>query len=694
MPGYRRFFKLPLLGLFGAAFLLSPFSAFSQQIQQDKQDTNHSDDSGSVSLEAVQVKAKHPFPQAEADQAAASSVITHEQMSQPGKGVADLLDQEVGLNVTRQGGLDAFSTLSIRGSSAEQVLIFLDGIPLNSAEGGPVNLSLLPLGNLEKIEIYRGAAPILLGGSAIGGVVNLVSNSTSKRTLELTGGGGSYGTRSAQGSFSDQFGLFQLTLGLDYSGSMGNFDYIDDRGTRADASDDREITRTHNHFDRINSLIKAKISLGDGLTLALLDHFFWQDQDLAGTALFPVQKSELQQYKNLSALQFTVTRIGRFKLNWRTMAHFRFSQTRFSDPLSEIGVGVQDTSDNSYAAGAGTYAKLPVLPWLTPSVTLEYRYEWFQPKDRVVKTDKPSSARHAVNAGMEADFFVEAIDTNIVPSGRLEYIQSSKDMPQAIGGEAGGEIESDSLEASYRLALVNRSIPYTMLKLHGGRNIRFPSLFELFGDTGSVRPNPNLRTEKSWNIDLGLVHDATWMPEPHRWQIEMYGFCRWVEDLIQFVESAQNVFIAQNLDKARLAGFEIGTSLDLGRLFLLRANYSYLDTHVDSSIRSHKNKVLPLNPKSKWFGHAEFYWSAGRAVPKTGIFVEAEWAAGNFLDSSNLTAVPSRFYLSFGQYLTLYGDYVTIRLSARNMTNERTADLTGYPLPGRAFFGSLTVKGW
>lgn len=61
------------------------------------------------------------------------------------------------------------------GSSADQVSIYLDGILLNTASSGAVNLADLPLDNVEKIEVYRGTSPAKFAASGIGGVVNIVT---------------------------------------------------------------------------------------------------------------------------------------------------------------------------------------------------------------------------------------------------------------------------------------------------------------------------------------------------------------------------------------------------------------------------------------------------------------------------------------------------------------------------------------
>ncbi|MBI3811683.1 MAG: TonB-dependent receptor, partial [Nitrospirae bacterium] len=75
--------------------------------------------------------------------------------------IPEALSETVGVRVNRFGGLGDFSTISIRGSSSEQVLIYLDGILLNEAQGGGVNIGTIPISNVESIEIYRGSSPIV-----------------------------------------------------------------------------------------------------------------------------------------------------------------------------------------------------------------------------------------------------------------------------------------------------------------------------------------------------------------------------------------------------------------------------------------------------------------------------------------------------------------------------------------------------
>ena len=109
------------------------------------------------------------------DRAASASVITQDRTPRAAESVPQLLSEQAGVIVTRLGGMGSTATISLRGSTANQVLVYVDGVPLNTATGGGVDLGAIPIGDVERIEIYRGMSPIAFGASAIGGVVSITT---------------------------------------------------------------------------------------------------------------------------------------------------------------------------------------------------------------------------------------------------------------------------------------------------------------------------------------------------------------------------------------------------------------------------------------------------------------------------------------------------------------------------------------
>src|SRR3989442_14719286 len=121
-------------------------------------------------VEMVDVKSSAERPPALAPYAFAT-VIEAADFADRVTSVPELLRESVGVQVQSLGG--EFATVSVRGPSAEQVVIYLDGVPLNRALGGAVNLAELPLGQIESIEIYRGFTPASLPSASTAGGLSI-----------------------------------------------------------------------------------------------------------------------------------------------------------------------------------------------------------------------------------------------------------------------------------------------------------------------------------------------------------------------------------------------------------------------------------------------------------------------------------------------------------------------------------------
>jgi outer membrane receptor protein involved in Fe transport len=87
--------------------------------------------------------------------------------------ISDALNFVPGLFIRNYGGLGGLKTVSMRGANASQTLVLVDGVRMNSAQSGQIDLSLIPLSMLDGIEVLRGGAAALYGAAAMGGVINI-----------------------------------------------------------------------------------------------------------------------------------------------------------------------------------------------------------------------------------------------------------------------------------------------------------------------------------------------------------------------------------------------------------------------------------------------------------------------------------------------------------------------------------------
>ena len=168
-----------------------------------------------------------------------------------------LLAGAVGVQVP-YGGLGSFSTMSIRGSTAEQVQVYLDGVPLNQALGGGVDLGELSLAGVESIEVYRGAVPARFGGNSIGGVVNIRTRRPGKGSVfGLQVGGGSFATHQLSVTTSSTWKAPELLGLLAYSATRTDFRLLHVTGAEFTLHAPVCTRRANSDYHSLNSLVKV-----------------------------------------------------------------------------------------------------------------------------------------------------------------------------------------------------------------------------------------------------------------------------------------------------------------------------------------------------------------------------------------------------------------------------------------------------
>lgn len=126
------------------------------------------------------------------------SVVTPEQVQNSGAhNAGELLANELGLTAGSYGGLGGSINFMLRGSSAEEVLVLVDGRRINDPAMGLVNASVIPTANIERVEIIRGGASAIYGTSAFGGVINIITKRPVSETpnLEVSGSLSSFNTQ-------------------------------------------------------------------------------------------------------------------------------------------------------------------------------------------------------------------------------------------------------------------------------------------------------------------------------------------------------------------------------------------------------------------------------------------------------------------------------------------------------------------
>jgi outer membrane cobalamin receptor len=152
-------------------------------------------------------------------------VIPGEQIrAMPVKSVQEALARALGVDLLSRSPAQA--DMALRGSGFEQVLVMVDGVPVNDDQTGHFHLNLaVPLDAVERIEVLRGPASALYGSSAVGGVINIVTRTAAaaaRPSVTVRAQGGSFGGMAAGADVGGRIGPALARASADYDRADGH----------------------------------------------------------------------------------------------------------------------------------------------------------------------------------------------------------------------------------------------------------------------------------------------------------------------------------------------------------------------------------------------------------------------------------------------------------------------------------------
>ncbi|MGH8474469.1 MAG: TonB-dependent vitamin B12 receptor [Methylococcales bacterium] len=176
----------------------------------------------SVELDPVIVTATRT-PRTADDTLASVSVIDREDIErQQAQSVQDLLRGLPGVGIANNGGLGKATSVFLRGTESDHVLVLIDGVKAGSASLGTTQFQNIPVEQIERIEVVRGPRSSLYGSEAIGGVIQIFTRKGGGGLKPFFSiGGGSFRTFNASAGISGggEQGWFNLSgSGLDTAG--------------------------------------------------------------------------------------------------------------------------------------------------------------------------------------------------------------------------------------------------------------------------------------------------------------------------------------------------------------------------------------------------------------------------------------------------------------------------------------------
>lgn len=613
--------------------------------------------------------------------------------------LASVLSRAVGLQVREYGGLGGFATVSIRGSSSSQVDLFLDGIPLGDAYTGTANLGDLPLGGFEAIEIYRGSSPARLGSSAIGGVVNLRTEMPGAKTPRHASGlafasdaegrvsYGSFGTSRVTAAAWPSIGPVRAFLHGSLFETEGDFVFANDNGTPENSGDDRETVRINNDAETLNLLGRVETRAGDAGRVSLAHNTVLRENGVPGIGTDQSATARSERSAHRTSLEIDPEAWFNARLDFLADAYYSASNERFTDLNADIGLTKQDTDNDFRTAGTRVRSALDLHP-VTLELLWDGKDERFLPRSNVpAPSEGPERARESSMTALSADLRVERLSAVLSFTGRLHsYTSEFYDPPRFpwLPPQPEGRVSGDRRTAQYGF----RWLPASFLTVKGnwGEYYRLPTFLELFGNTGSVTGSFDLEPETGLNRDIGVVFAFDRALFARSVFFEAVYLDNEVENLILYFPNSQFTSRPQNIGKARIRGVELSfSSLVSGRL-RLSGNYTYLDGEDTGPIPYYNGNDLPGRPKHDLAAQVDF---SRRSVT---LSYEYHRISANYLDPANQSMVPARNIHNAAVRWTGLGRGLAMTIEGRNLADDRVSDVSGFPLPGRSYFVTMSYQ--
>ena len=183
------------------------------------------------------------------------SIIDRQTIESSGaSGIADVLSRLPGVEMVRNGGPGATTSVYLRGADTRFTAVYIDGVRIDSQSTGGASWQDIPLALIDRIEVLRGPAAAVYGSDAMGGVVQIITKKGEGKAQPYVGMGfGNRGTMTAQAGVSGGAGGWDYSLGVSHASSDGF-----NARTTATANPDKDGYRNNAFNGRIGYQINTR----------------------------------------------------------------------------------------------------------------------------------------------------------------------------------------------------------------------------------------------------------------------------------------------------------------------------------------------------------------------------------------------------------------------------------------------------
>ncbi|MEM6402941.1 MAG: TonB-dependent receptor [Cyanobacteria bacterium P01_D01_bin.116] len=563
---------------------------------------------------------------------------------------------------TEIGGL---SSQFIRGSRTEQVLILINGRPVNNLGRGGFDLAEITTDIVERVEVLPGGGSTLYGSDAIGGTINII---TRRPTEDITTTAqlrfGSYDLNEQSIQNSGKQGNISWLLGYNRTRANNNFDYsipeVGFDGTRENA----DVL-----YNNLNLQVNAELNERQSLSFNTI--YLAKDQGVPGGVATPQASFNSLTDNNRKYTDQVLTdltwnaKLGKADDSLLTArVYLDFLNTRLDFETGNISTHRQ-FDNNQKSLGFQVQHNWQIAE--NQNITYGFDYRNVSIED-VTKNlaDGTETENYDDSIGQGAVFAKYLVD--VTPDVRLNL-----GLRQDFNSLINGSVTSPAVGARWNLAET------TTLRANYIRNFRVPTLFNLFSNNPFAQGNPDLKPERGNSFDVGIDQQLG--------DIGLLRFTFFNNTITDNIAYDSVNLTYENIGKVRTTGVELALNLQLAKNFYFSGNYTVNDpkilessnpAEVDQELRFVGADSINLglsyeNPQG---------WYAGILMHSLGSYPT---------NNTNTESLPG--YTTFDFKLRVpVSENLALNGSVENIFDQRFQLFSGYPDAGRIVQVGMNYK--
>ncbi|AFH50003.1 Iron complex outermembrane recepter protein [Ignavibacterium album JCM 16511] len=589
-------------------------------------------------------------------------IITSNQINNSnGNRLADILNNSPAVYIKSYGSTASLKTISLNGLGAEHTLILINGVKINSFQNGQIDLSLIPKENIERIEIANNGISSIYGSEAVGGVVNIITKNSNHNlfdnTINVTGnaGYGSFNTSRFGVSLSSRTDEFNFGVYYSNEKSDGNFDYYFNNGL------ERILKKRENAaYNLQDAGINSQLIFNSKNRLIFYSAYSFQNKQVPGIETgTPPSKTEQKDknWNNIISLENYFTERLILKTN------FNFQNNLMNYEIKPV---IQSYYKNLVTSiSPELNIKLSDYDILTG-----YSFTYADLKSNEVE-NKSRRYQHALFIS-GSNYVIN--DLKLFASFRVDHFSDLK--KNAFTSRLGFNFKP--LE---KIAL--------NLRANVGNNFRAPTFNDLYWKESG---NPNLKPERSFNFETGFLGlFELLIPIQFDFSFTYIN----AKDKIIWLPQRNFLWSPVNVGSSETKNFLLNLSYNqkISEQLELRFNsgINFINSKkTNESFQGDptKDKYFPYLPLQsiklgvmidyKNFGIHLFYTHTGK----------------RFSDFENKKSM-NQFNILDGNItfdLSMLGTKTSLKFEVNNITNTDYQTISGYPMPLRNYFITLSIN--